>query len=225
MKYTLKRSKRKTVAVHICNGFVEVRAPLKIPVSFIDDFVKSKEAWINKHLSQSIEQVNKRSSFSLNYGDEIPVTGLRLTITGRNVFYSYPDEVEMKLFIPPDLSPEQIKASCIEFYQSMAAGHIIYRTEELAKQMSVVPRSVKINNAKKRWGSCGSDKRINFSWRLVMVDEDLIDYVIVHELAHLTELNHSKKFWAVVERYIPDYKRCRKQLREFQIKQLDENWD
>ncbi|MDR2568929.1 MAG: M48 family metallopeptidase, partial [Oscillospiraceae bacterium] len=75
------------------------------------------------------------------------------------------------------------------------------------------------------WGSCSAKKSLNFSWRLIMADEDVIDYVVVHELAHLIEMNHSVRFWAVVERVLPDYRERQKWLRELQRKLNVEDWD
>jgi len=225
MTYTLKRSKRKTVAVYICNGFVEVRAPLKLPKHEIDKFVISKEKWINKHIAESQQQVNQRYNFNLNYGDTIYIMGTPHIITGRDNPFSVTNNEDTKLFIQSGMSSEQIKQACIEFYRLVALGHLIPRTEEIASTMAVKPVSIKINNAKKRWGSCGADGKINYAWRLIMADDNIIDYVIVHELAHLVEMNHSKRFWAIVYKYIPDFKECRKRLRALQIKLLNENWD
>ena len=90
--------------------------------------------------------------------------------------------------------------------------------------MSVTPSAVRINGAKTRWGSCSGKKSINFSWRLIMASDDVIDYVVVHELAHLLELNHSARFWAVVEKILPDCRERRKQLRELQKRLATEDW-
>ncbi|MEM3513203.1 MAG: M48 family metallopeptidase, partial [Thermoplasmata archaeon] len=82
------------------------------------------------------------------------------------------------------------------------------------EQFGFKPKKIKITSGKTRFGSCTSKGYINLSWRLVLAPPEIIDYVIVHELAHLKEPNHSKKFWAVVEKFIPDYKTKRKWLKE-----------
>ncbi|MCE7860862.1 MAG: M48 family peptidase [Chloroflexi bacterium CFX2] len=76
------------------------------------------------------------------------------------------------------------------------------------------PRRVRVNSAKTRWGSCAADGTINFTWRLVMAPPEVIDYVVLHELAHLKIKNHSPRFWKLVESLCPDFKRLRKWLRE-----------
>ena len=77
-----------------------------------------------------------------------------------------------------------------------------------------MPKQVRINSAKTRWGSCGPGGVLNFTWRLVMAPLDVIDYVVVHELSHLRVKDHSSKFWKVVESISPEYKKHRKWLRE-----------
>ena len=95
----------------------------------------------------------------------------------------------------------------------------------MALVMGVAPTGIKITGAKTRWGSCSSKNSINFSWRLVMADDEIIDYVIVHELAHIKELNHSPRFWAVVEGTLPDYKSRRSRLKLLQKKLAAEDWE
>ena len=83
-----------------------------------------------------------------------------------------------------------------------------------AKIMNLEPKSVRITAAQKRFGSCSSRGTLCFSFNLIQYPEEAIDYVVVHELAHLVELNHSQNFWAVVEKYMPDYKKRRAILKE-----------
>ena len=88
------------------------------------------------------------------------------------------------------------------------------KVEYFSNIMGVTPESIRITSAQKRFGSCSSRGHICFSFNLVQYPDDLIDYVVVHELSHLVELNHSKRFWRIVEKYIPDYKERRERLRE-----------
>ncbi|MCL2299342.1 MAG: M48 family metallopeptidase [Firmicutes bacterium] len=85
-----------------------------------------------------------------------------------------------------------------------------------AQRMGVSPAQVKITGAKTRWGSCSGRGNLNFSWRLMLADDGAIDYVVVHELAHLREMNHSSRFWAVVEAAMPDYRQRRLRLKRLQ---------
>ena len=86
------------------------------------------------------------------------------------------------------------------------------RVAYFAHLMGVAPAQVKITGARTRWGSCSGKGNLNFSWRLMLAGEAEIDYVVVHELAHLREMNHSPRFWAVVEAVLPDYRERKKSL-------------
>lgn len=94
----------------------------------------------------------------------------------------------------------------IEELKRKAWEYIPNRVEYFASIMGVSPSNVSINKAKSRFGSCNSKKRLNFSCNVMRYPNEAIDYVIVHELAHIKELNHSKRFWAIVESVLPDYK-------------------
>ena len=222
-KYTLTRSKRKTVAIYIRDGRVEVRAPLKMPKHDIDRFVASKEKWIAGKLVKSSEQAQRRENFTLAYGDTVTYAGKQYPITaktGKRVGFDGDS-----FYMPPDLSQEQIKYACVQIYRLLAKRDLTKKAMEFSKRMAVTPIAVKINAAKTRWGSCSGKKSINFSWRLIMADEDVIDYVVVHELAHITQLNHSAKFWAIVESILPDYKERQKRLKEMQQRLNGEDWE
>jgi len=100
-------------------------------------------------------------------------------------------------------------------YRARAKKHLPARVAHFAAIMGVSPTQVKINGAKTRWGSCSAQGNLNFSWRVMLADDDVIDYVVVHELAHLRQMNHSKAFWAVVAQVLPDY-----QLRQAKLRSL-----
>jgi hypothetical protein len=96
-------------------------------------------------------------------------------------------------------------------------GNKIFKEKlnDFAKQMNVHFNMVRIKNVKTIWGSCSSKKNLNFNFRLFFLPEVLIDYVFVHELAHLKHMNHSKAFWSEVEKQIPDYKKRREELKRY----------
>jgi len=106
----------------------------------------------------------------------------------------------------------------------LAKRNLTKRVLYFSQRMSVTPSSIKINGAKTRWRSCSSRKSLNFSWRLIMADSEVVDYVVVHELAHLSEMNHSKRFWAIVENILPDYKQHKERLRKLNQRLAKEDW-
>jgi len=222
IQYILTRSNRKTAAIYIRNGQVEVRAPHRMPKQDIDRFVSSKEQWIIKNLTKQQIQAENKDSFALDYGSDVIIRDEQYPITPRSGKSAGFDGEE--LYMPPGLAPEQIKATCIQIYKILAKAHLCNRVSFFAAQMGLYPSTVKVNSAKTRWGSCSSKKSLNFSWRLIMADDDVIDYVVVHELAHLKEMNHSPRFWGVVTGVLPDYKKRKAQLKILQKKLASEDW-
>ncbi|MCL2425792.1 MAG: M48 family metallopeptidase [Oscillospiraceae bacterium] len=221
--YTLIQSRRKTIALYIIDGTVEVRAPYVASKREIDKFVKSKEKWIKDKLSKSIEQVERRDSFNIDYGARILYRGKEYPVSARVGKYAGFDDGQF--YMPPSLSTEQVKSACVQIYRMLAKNVLIEKVQDFTKLMPVMPTAVKINSAKTRWGSCSTKKSLNFSWRLIMADDDVIDYVVVHELAHIIEMNHSKRFWAVVEAVLPDYRERQKRLKQLQHRLSGEDWE
>lgn len=223
MNYTLTRSNRRTLALYVRNGTVEVRAPLKMPKRDIDRFVASKEKWITDKLAKSNEKIAQREGFTLHYGDTLTLRGKQCPIiakTGNRA--GFDGEC---FYIPPGLPPENIKDACVQIYRMVAKRHLTERVHHFASQMYVQPTVVKINGAKTRWGSCSAKRSLNFSWRLIMAEDDVIDYVVVHELAHIVEMNHSERFWVVVEDALPDYRERKARLKALQHRLSGEDWD
>ena len=221
--FTLTRTRRKTIAIYIREGRVDVRAPIRASAAAIEAFVASKEGWIAGKLAESGRQQAERESFALSYGSILIYRGTPYSITATDSRQAGFDGE--RFFLPADLAPEQIKAACMRIYRARANSVLTEKARHYAQLMNVSPAAVKINSAKKRWGSCSARGSINFSWRLIMAEDDVIDYVVVHELAHLTELNHSMRFWAIVEAALPDYRARRKRLGHLQTRLAGENWE
>jgi len=223
MIYTLTRSKRKTVALYIRDGDIEVRAPNRMPKREIEKFIASKEKWILDNIKLHRQREKSRERFSLDYGSTVVCCGKSRLITAipeRRI--GFDDE---RIYVPAGLAQDAIKRACVEVNKLIARRDLTEKTNEFARQLSVTPAAVKINNAKSRWGSCSSKSSINYSWRLILADNEVVDYVVVHELAHMIEMNHSKRFWAIVESILPDYPERRQRLKELQQRLSGEDWD
>ena len=102
-----------------------------------------------------------------------------------------------------------------KLYRKKAKMQLENRCAYFAKRMEVDYNRIAVRAAKTRWGSCSAQGNLNFHWKLVLMPPEILDYVVVHELAHRKEMNHSQRFWAEVERILPDYKARRKWLKEF----------
>jgi len=194
-----------------------------MPRHEIERFISVKEKWIHSKLAELSKRVESRESFVLNYGDMITYRGDLYPIVqkaGNRAIFA--DE---KFCVPQGLSNEEIKAACVKIYKKLAKQDLYERVQCFVDRVPVKPTAVKINSAKTRWGSCSAKKSLNFSWRLIMADDGVIDYVVVHELAHLIELNHSARFWAIVQSILPDYKERQKRLKTLQEKLSVEDWE
>ena len=121
--------------------------------------------------------------------------------------------------------PEENSRAYVAMWMRRSSESIFSeRVEYFAEAMGVTPIAVKVTNARTRWGSCSSKGSINLSWRLIMARGELIDYVVVHELAHLSEMNHSDRFWKIVGQYMPDYRALRSELADFGRMLESEGW-
>jgi hypothetical protein len=222
--YSLVRSRRKTVAIHIKkDATVEVRAPLKMPKADIERFVLAKEEWIEKHLNKR-EQINEaKADYILNYDDMVILGGQLYPICTKDGKRSRFDGE--RLIIPPGLTPAGIKQAVIKIYKQEIKRIVSEKVNKYSVIMNVSPTAIRITGAKTRWGSCSGKNSINFSWRLAMAEDCVIEYVVVHELAHIKEHNHSARFWAEVEKVLPDYKARQKRLKLLQKELALQDWD
>jgi len=223
LTYELIRSNRKTVAIHITkDATVELRAPFHTPKSEIDRFVFSKQDWINKQLAIRDQTLKKQAAFTLNYGNSITLQGNNYPLTarvGNRIGFD-----GKSFFLPYGLSAEEIKDAVIQIYKLVAKRLLTNKVVDYARQLGVSPAGIRVTSAKTRWGSCSNKNSISFSWLLVIADDNVIDYVVAHELAHIREHNHSDRFWAIVASIMPDYKARKKQLRTLQLRLENEGW-
>ena len=222
MDIIVKRTNRTSIGIYIREGKVEVRAPYQCPQESIDKFLGPKMDWIQKHLATSQANLESRKNFVIDYGSEVLLWGQPYPIVAKEGNRAGFDG--KVFYIPPGFDPSPIKELIIKTYTTLAKLHFKNRVAHFTPIMGLSPTGVKVNSAKTRWGSCSSKKTLNFSWRLIMASEYIIDYVIVHELAHIYEMNHSAKYWAVVERFMPDYKQRMAELKDFGTKLHLEDW-
>ncbi|WP_312642063.1 SprT family zinc-dependent metalloprotease [Hydrogenoanaerobacterium sp.] len=220
-QYKLIRSKRKTLAIHITpQAEVEVRAPLRMPQGTIDAFVRQKQGWVSAHVNAMRERVLARESFAIGntlmlLGREYPA----IAVQGKKAVF------DGEHFLIPQGSFEQVRPAVTALYRTLAQRELASRVQKYGVVMGLTPSAVKISGARTRWGSCSGKNSLNFSWRLVLAHPDAVDYVVVHELAHIRQHNHSSAFWQVVEDVLPDYKRREKMLKALQQHLATQSWD
>jgi predicted metal-dependent hydrolase len=207
------RSKRKTIALIVeRDGSLVVRAPLRATDEDVRRLVESKADWIRitQQKARKLGPAPVRKKFV--DGEEFFYLGqaYRLEIIkGRKISLNLDGNFKM--------SPARRSAAQLAFeswYKKQAKAIIPARVSWMAKQHGFECQGIRITSARTRWGSCSSRSTLSFTWRLVMAPEEMIDYVIVHELVHLRVHNHSKEFWRQVGLIMPDYKEKRLWLRK-----------
>jgi predicted metal-dependent hydrolase len=206
------RTKRKTMALIVeRDGTLTVRAPMRVSRSQIESFVRERTAWVIR-TRRKIKSVLEVESKRYVDGEKFLFLG-----TSHNLKLVGPQRPSLKLdggFRLSVTAQKRGEQVFIRWYKTRASEIITERAAEFAGQYGFSPEQIRITSARTRWGSCSPNGTINFTWRLVMAPLDVIDYVVVHELAHLRVKNHSKKFWRVVESILPEYKDQRKWLRD-----------
>lgn len=222
--YTIKYSKRKTLGLYITkNAEIEVRVPKATPKKVIEDFVNQHQHWINSHQDAVAKRLAERENFELRFGSNLLFLGRELPLVPvEKPIFGYDGQ---RFYAYGQMSAEELKASLVGVYRRLAKKVLSTMVNELARHMGLKPKAVKINGARTRWGSCSSAGNLNFSWYLVMAEETTIRYVVVHELAHLVEMNHSPNFWGIVEKVLPNYKAEREKLKNLQKKLSVQSWE
>jgi predicted metal-dependent hydrolase len=215
--YTLIRERRKSVSLRITkDATVEVRAPLTRDKKEIDGFVASKERWIIEKLALARAHLAAREDFAPEYGGSAPMLGRACAIVAGEVKRAKLDGYA--IIMPPNLDVAGIKSALIALYREVAAERTADAISRFAPVMGVQATAVHITSAERRWGSCSGRNSISFAWRLAMAPQTALDYVVVHELAHILQHNHSPQFWAIVAQVFPDYAARKKQLADTQYK-------
>ncbi len=169
-----------------------MRAPHRTTDAAVHDLVTQRRAWIEKHLAAQRNQV------------PLPLPKTEWA-AGESIAY---------LGEPYFLATHFDLLALHAWYLEKARALLIERTTHFAQLMGVVPKKVIVKNQKSRWGSCSADNVIRYNWKIIKAPVHLLEYLVVHELAHIREKNHGPRFWELVHRFIPDAKQCRAALHQ-----------
>ncbi len=219
ISYTLKRSgKRRSIGLRIDDHGLTVSAPLRASEKWLHSVLHDKADWVVKQLDNW--QSKKAPPIFWAEGACIPFRGeefiLTLTPKLRGAVPQLHGEI---LHVPVGMEAEaaHIEKAVTQWYRSEALQVFKECVEHFAPLLQVSPREIKLTAARTQWGNCTVHGVVRLNWQLVKMPLHLIDYVVVHELAHLVEMNHSPAFWRVVEIACPDYKQCRAELRSYGV--------
>lgn len=221
-EYELRRSRRKTIGITINpDGSVVVTAPLRLSQAKIMEALQHKAGWISKKLALVHDIAVRVPVRSYVSGEKFWYLGkgypLNLTQTDEHISrIKYADEL-FYIDLQCGLTEEQREQCITELFQKWykRAARIVIgkRMVYYAEILKVHPQGMKIKSQKSLWGSCTGKDIINFNWKLIMTPPEVIDYVVVHELCHLIERNHSSNFWNLVAGILPDYKQQKNWLK------------
>lgn len=219
LDYQLERRQRRTVGLKITASGLVIHAPRRIAQSYLESLILQKSDWIRKKLASLTE--NKIPQVQWEDNEQLLLLGNPISLSIRHDARSRAVVYEpglLLLALPNTADVMQISRKVIQWYKKQALNDFSRRLEILSAKLGVPLPKLFLSNAKSRWGSCNSKKEIRLNWRLLQAPPHIINYVICHELAHLKEMNHSAKFWAVVASIFPDYKAAEKELKAWSPK-------
>ncbi len=208
----IQRSSRRSLAITINEkGDLIVKAPYQMTLDEIFSFLNKKQKWIEDR------QTRIKSILSQNYQ---LVNYQKVLFLGKQYQVCFSKGIETPYLTQDALilnytkSLAVVKAQIKDFLTNSCDDILIPRISKIASKIGVSYTSIKIVSSKVKWGMCDNNHNLYFNFKLLMLSPQLIDYVIVHELCHIKQLNHSPKFWKLVGKYLPDYKDCQKQMKD-----------
>ena len=205
---TSRRSK--SISLKIINGILEISCPYNTSEIFIKNLIEKKKVWINKNIERSRkihQKIDQISNGFISYKGSV----LKLVYKKSNIERIVVEDNKLKIFYSVE---SRSKKLIIEWLKLQANNFLRERLMFLSKRISIEFNSLTIKSYTARWGSCNIRGDIFLNWKLIMLPESVIDYVLIHELAHISVPNHSKKFWELVKKKNPNYCKNQKWLKD-----------
>jgi predicted metal-dependent hydrolase len=205
--YALKQSERKTTSIYIeTDGTVLVMAPKSLDRADIEQILEKKRRWIYQNLAEW--QDLNRTRVQRQY-----VNGETFLYLGRNYRLQLVDDADQDMpvilkngyFCLQKSKVNSASAHFTNYYKAKLQRKLVERVKLYSAKMGVEIASVKVMSLKNRWGSCTAKGAVSFHWQCAMLPISVLDYIVVHELAHIQHLDHSPAFWRCVEKVLPDY--------------------
>ena len=196
------------------DGKIVIYVPYRTLQEEIERFIEKSRSWVSQRLSErerSIRETKKGFAPDERFfylGESYP---LSIESNGNQ---GPPLKLSFGKFILDQNRVNEARDLFTRWYKNEAKETLRERVDYYSHRLLLFPKAVRITSARSRWGSCSGDNRLSFSWRIMMASLDVIDYILIHELAHIREKNHSKRFWNYLESIIPDYKERRIWLKE-----------
>jgi len=224
--YEFRRGKRRTIGFSVGPEGLVIRAPSWVPMYEIDAALVEKAEWILRKLTEAGARRQQHQQIDWAEGAQFPLLGETATVTlGRpagapaggvakaQLLREAGSGPVLRLPLPADATPEAIAGAVRAWLQAEARRLFVLRLDHFAPRMGVRWARFALTSARARWGSASSTGSIRLHWRLMHFRPEVVDYVVVHELAHLRHMDHSPRFWAVVASEVPDHMTLRRELR------------
>lgn len=183
-------------------GNIRIIVPSSFSGDDLEALIQKKQRWIDKHL-HFFQQMSK-----------IHLQRNQLLLFGNRYSYFYDSTFEQKIIVDHDFKTIRAKRDLLnltvqeKWLRNIAKKHLTARTVELAQKLNFNYNKLYIRNQRKKWGNCSPEKNISLNWRLIKAPIFVIDYIIVHELAHTVIMNHTHKFWTLLKSHYPDYRQA-----------------
>lgn len=223
IEFTVTYRRRKTIEIGVePPDIVSVVAPEGTEDEDLLKYVKSKAKWIVQKLYE-IKEIQSQ------HVDREYVNGEAFMYLGRNYSLLIIEDDSLKkpqtklyqgkfVISTPTKDQVKLKASMEEWYRQKTLEKVHERIAYYKRYFDVEPTDIKVKEQKKRWASCTSKRELLFNWRCAMAPSWVLDYIVVHEMSHMFIMDHSKDFWSLVERIMPDYEKRREWLKNYGIK-------
>lgn len=219
----IRSARRKTAAIKVDLDGVSVRVPQDLPAERIQKLIAGKVDWVEKKLDVAEQkrrgiEAQAMQSATLGAGSPILLQGSRrrLELQSASEVSIAETSAQLRVQGPGDLirDPDQLRALIEQWLYARAVEELQLSINVYKQKVGVSPSQIQIKDYRARWGSCKPDGSIQLNWRLIHAPIYVMDYVVIHELCHLLEMNHSQRFWSAVERIDPQYRMKREWLKD-----------
>ncbi|MGI8749083.1 MAG: M48 family metallopeptidase [Thermoleophilaceae bacterium] len=209
--YEIRRSDRaRRVRIQVSPDGVEVVVPRRMPLREVEPFVAEKRPWVKRTLRRLQEAQAQRTPTRLEDGGEVPFMerslGLRVVVEPRRVRAHVAKRGDRLTVKVPDASRETVRSALEGWYRRRAREEVEPRLDAATVRAGAPYAGLQIRGQRTRWASCSSSGAMSFNWRLLLAPPEILDYVVEHEVAHLSVHDHSNRFWSLLESRMPDYR-------------------
>jgi len=217
ISYALFRARRQSIGMQIDHRGLVVRAPRWVPIRDIELALRERASWVIEKLAAWTDAAQDALPTEWRSGAPLLYQGRPLTLAlfpARSQAIAA-DLLNLTVLHPSPSNQAEVSAFVCRWLRQQAVALFVPRAFDFARRLATQPTAVKLSNARSQWGRCNERGEIRLNWRLLQLPPRLADYVVAHEVAHLIELNHSPRFWALVESLLPGHVEQRRDLNAF----------